>query len=330
MNDQRIKWYRVAVEKSKLDKLKQRSDGRGFLQCGSLLLLGALTGYGCYAAYRTGDWRLIIAAFFAHGTLVSFFGPPAAIHELSHGTSFKTKFWNEFFIRIFSFLSWTNFVFFRTSHPLHHQLTLHKGRDLEIVLPLQVRPIDVLYWLTFNPFYAIQQLKTHLRHSRGIVQGEWEERIFPASDPKNRQALFNWARLLVIGHLVLATIFSATGHWILIPIVQFPFYASWLANLVGFPQHAGLKSDIDDFRYLCRTMVIGPVPAYLYWNMNYHTEHHMYPAVPFWQLPELHRLIQHDMPVPNKGLRSAWKEILLIQKRRKTEPDYTFDQFERK
>ena len=330
MNEQRIKWYRIPVEKEKLTELNRRSDLHGFLQCGSLLLLGTLTGSGCYAACQTGNWLWILPAFFVHGTLISFFGPPAAIHELSHGTPFKTKFLNELFFRIFGFLSWTNFVFFRTSHPHHHQLTLHKGRDLEIVLPLHFRPVDALYSLTFNPFWVIQQLKTHLRHSLGKIEGEWESRIFPEADIANRRALSSWARILLLGHLALAGIFIATGQWILIPIVQLPFYCSWLAILCGFPQHAGLKSDIDDFRYLCRTMLISPIPRYFYWNMNYHTEHHMYPAVPFWKLPELHRLLRHDMPVPNKGLLSAWKEILRIQKRQKTEPGYAFDQFERK
>ena len=330
MDEQRIKWYRIPVEKEKLAELNRRSDLRGFFQCGSLLLLAVLTGTACFLAWQAGDWRLILPSFFLHGTLVSFFGPPATIHELSHGTPFKSQKINEFFIRIFSFLSWTNFVFFRTSHAKHHQLTLHKGRDLEIVLPLKIRPVDVLYWFAFNPSYVSQVLKMHLRHARGIIQGEWEERIFTPDNPENRKALIQWARIMMVGHLVLAVLFIMIGEPILILIVQFPFYAGWLANLVGFPQHAGLKSDIDDFRYLCRTMTVSPVPAFLYWNMNYHTEHHMYPAVPFWRLPELHRLLRHDMPVPNKGLLSAWREIITIQRRQKIEPGYTFDQFERK
>lgn len=329
MSRHRIDWYRTALDKAQLVELNRRSDLRGLLQCGSLLLLALLTGSGCWLAWQSGDGRLILPAFFLHGTLVSFFGPPAAVHELSHGTPFKTKALNEFFVRLFSFLSWTNFVFFRTSHALHHQLTLHKGHDLEIVLPLKVRPVDVLYWFAFNPFWVLQLLRTHLRHARGIVKGEWEERIFPASSAANRAALFNWARILIFGHVALAALFIAIDQPALVAVVQFPFYASWLANLVGFPQHAGLKSDIDDFRYLCRTMVIHPIPAYLYWNMNYHTEHHMFPAVPFWKLPKLHTLVRHDMPAPNRGLHSAWKEIVAIQKRQKTDPDYAYDPFER-
>ena len=46
--------------------------------------------------------------------------------------------------------------------------------------------------------------------------------------------------------------------------------------------------------------------------MNYHIEHHMYPSVPYYNLPELHKLIKHDCPKPNNGFFGAWKEMLPI------------------
>ena len=33
------------------------------------------------------------------------------------------------------------------------------------------------------------------------------------------------------------------------------------------------------------------------WNMPYHTEHHMYPAVPFHALAKLNRLMSPDLKV---------------------------------
>ena len=206
MENQRIKWCRIPIEKEVLSEVNQRSDLHGFLQ-----------------------------AFSLHGTATSFAGSVSTIHELSHGTPFKTKFWNEFFIWIFSFISWTNFVFFRTSHAKHHQLTLHKGQDMEVILPMRFRLVDTLYSLTFNPFWIVRQFKTHLRYSVGKIEGEWESRIFPDSDAGNRQALINWACLLVAGHTALAILFIAIGQWILIPITLLPFYCSWLVILCGFP-----------------------------------------------------------------------------------------------
>jgi len=328
MND-RIKWYRTPVERETLKELNQRSDLRGFLQAVPALLLCTLTGYNCYAAYQSGMWFWILGAFFLHGTVMSFNGPAAATHELSHGTPFKTKFWNEFFIRIFSFLSWTNFVFFRTSHSKHHQLTLHTGRDLEVVLPVRIRLRDLLYALTFDPLAIFNRIKTQVQFCFGKIEGEWPLRLFPEEDAKGRKELRNWARVLVAGHFALTVLFIAMGQWILIPIILLPLYGGWLAMLCGALQHAGLQSDRDDFRYTSRTILISFIPRRLYWNMNYHIEHHMYAAVPFWKLPKLHDLIKHDSPTPNKGLFSAWKEILKIQRRHKTEPDYVFDQFDR-
>ncbi|MGR4001096.1 MAG: fatty acid desaturase, partial [Alphaproteobacteria bacterium] len=39
------------------------------------------------------------------------------------------------------------------------------------------------------------------------------------------------------------------------------------------------------------TTLSNPVVRFLAWNMPYHTEHHIYPTVPFHHLPKLHRLL---------------------------------------
>jgi fatty acid desaturase len=63
--------------------------------------------------------------------------------------------------------------------------------------------------------------------------------------------------------------------------------------------------------------------------MNYHIEHHTYAAVPFHNLPRLHKALAHDMPVPNKNLFQAWREINATLRRQKKEPEYFFDSFTR-
>ena len=35
--------------------------------------------------------------------------------------------------------------------------------------------------------------------------------------------------------------------------------------------------------------------SFIYWNMNFHTEHHMYAGVPFYNLPALRREIGWDL-----------------------------------
>jgi fatty acid desaturase len=58
--------------------------------------------------------------------------------------------------------------------------------------------------------------------------------------------------------------------------------------------------------------------------MQYHIEHHMFPAVPFFNLPKLHELIKHDLPPTPHGLRATWKQMLAIHRRMQTDPKYCY------
>ena len=46
-------------------------------------------------------------------------------------------------------------------------------------------------------------------------------------------------------------------------------------------QHAGLAEDVLDHRLNTRTVYLNLINRYLYWNMGFHIEHHMFPMVPY-------------------------------------------------
>ena len=56
-----------------------------------------------------------------------------------------------------------------------------------------------------------------------------------------------------------------------------------------------------DHRLNSRTVYMNPVTRFLYWNMNYHVEHHMFPMVPYHALPALHEEIKDDLPAPARA-----------------------------
>jgi hypothetical protein len=58
--------------------------------------------------------------------------------------------------------------------------------------------------------------------------------------------------------------------------------------------------------------------------MQYHVEHHMFPAVPFYNLPRLRKAIEHDLPPAPHGLLATWRELIPILKRQRREPGYFF------
>lgn len=134
-----------------------------------------------------------------------------------------------------------------------------------------------------------------------------------------------WSRIQLLFHGAVLVIAIATGLWVLpLIITVFPFIGSFLIYLTGHPQHCGLRNNVPDFRKCTRSMKLNPFLEFLYWQMNWHTEHHMYAGVPCYNLKKLAREIADDMPEP-RTLTSAWREMYEIAKRQKTDPSYQFD-----
>ena len=73
-------------------------------------------------------------------------------------------------------------------------------------------------------------------------------------------------------------------------------FGTWLMAIYGYTQHAGLAENVLDHRLNCRTVYMNPIHRYLYWNMNYHVEHHMFPLVPYHALPRLHAAREGRLP----------------------------------
>ena len=67
-----------------------------------------------------------------------------------------------------------------------------------------------------------------------------------------------------------------------------------------------MGENVLDHRLNTRTVKMCVVNRFLYWNMNYHVEHHMFPMVPYYRLPELHeeikRRLRAGLPVDVGGL----------------------------
>lgn len=336
----KINWYRTKIDKAVMSALMKKSDAKAFAQVIPQLLLFVVTGTLAYLAFlnvHVTNWRwslpVLLLAVFVHGTFSNFFGGIAG-HELCHKTPFKTPFWNDFFLTIYGFLAWFDPISYRVSHVKHHQVTVHTEHDGEVVLPLGV---DwhlfqfVLTALTFDPLMPFKLLRTWGGAAFGdcsqslFFTKSWMKRILPKTKTELCREHRRWARTVLFGHLALAALFIATGNWFLIVIVTFGCqYCSWLQLLCALPQHIGLTPNVADFRLCCRTYTCSWFPAFLYWNMQYHVEHHMFPAVPFYNLPKLRKALEHDLPPATHGLRATWREILPIIRRQRVDSTYVF------
>ncbi|MCH2576214.1 fatty acid desaturase, partial [Candidatus Poribacteria bacterium] len=132
----RVDWYRCPIESATLRELSKRSDLQGWFQAGGHLTLFIFTATLSYYFWQLKNWPILVITIFAHGTIGSFFSGVAP-HELGHGTVFKTKWLNKFFMYLFSLLSWWDPFDYATSHTYHHRYTQYVDGDRENVFPLE-------------------------------------------------------------------------------------------------------------------------------------------------------------------------------------------------
>jgi fatty acid desaturase len=332
--DPKITWYRTPIDKALLAELMQRNDLRGWFQTIAHLGLFFVTAAIAFTVFTTIDasnwwWSvpLLLGALFIHGTIGPFMGL-IAIHELQHRTVFKSKALNEFFEVVYAFISWSDYIWYQKSHVIHHQATCQSAYDGEVRLPIRFslkKPRVWLGLLAWNPRTTWQRLKLVWHHANGRIFGDWYHFVLPETDVALRKRHRNWARILLVGHGLLALTFLATGYWFLIVVFTFgTFYCGWLGFLCGLPQHYGLNPDEPDFRLNTRTFTCSWLPAFYYWNMQYHLEHHMYPAVPFYHLPKLRKALEHDLPPAPHGLVATWREMLCLKQQFLADPDFHY------
>lgn len=330
----KINWYRSPIDRELLQQLMQRNDFKAWLQ--TLLHLGlffttAILSYLAFLNISGSNWYwsipLLLVSLFVHGTIGPFMGL-IAVHELQHRTVFKSKNLNLFFEVLYSFISWSDHIWYRASHALHHQATCHRENDGEVRLPVKFSLRRWRVWLglvAWNPQATWNRLKVVWRHANGTIVGDWYNHVLPRSNAKLRKKHKNWARILLAGHAALALVFVLVGHPFLIVTITFgTFYCGWLGFLCGVPQHYGLNSDEPDFRLNTRTFTCSWLPAFYYWNMQYHLEHHMYPAVPFYNLGKLRKAIEHDLPPATHGLRATWEEMFELKRKFLADPSFKY------
>ena len=327
----KIAWYRCPIEKDRLRDLTRRSDVLGLFQSlGHLILVGA-TGTAAYLLFSRGMWIQFAVILWVHGLFYSFI-PGLATHELSHGTVFRTKVLNSVFFKLYCLIGWTNPYYYRASHTYHHMYTLHRDGDGEAVLPgnpsLRALRLLALFTVDVSTFVKIVHGTISLALTgkfAGIYKKDWSEAIFTGKNEGMKKKAILWARLMLLFHAVILAVSMVFRLWALPLIVTLgPFIANWWRYFIAATMHIGLRDNVPDWRKCARTISLDPVSRFLYWNMNFHIEHHMFAAVPCYRLKGLSRELAWDMP-EKRTLLQAWKEMRYVYKRQRSEPSFQFD-----
>lgn len=310
-------WYTTPIPRKRLKELMKRKDGPAIRDTAIWTL--ALLASGILAYVSWGTWWAI-PAFLLYGAI---YITPAESrhHECAHGTPFKTAWMNEVLYQVVSFMAVKPATSMRWRHARHHTNTIIVGADVEIRAPrppIWRRIILEIWRLEVGPI----QMKKVILHCFGKLLEE--ERIYI---PESEQRKTFWeARIWMLIYVTVIAWSIYIGSimpivFILLPVI----YGSWLYFFMGFTQHIGLHEDVLDHRLNSRTFYSNPVINFLYWNMNYHIEHHMFPMVPYYALPALHEEMKHDCPPACPSFRAAIKETFVALWIQRKDPGYVID-----
>jgi fatty acid desaturase len=307
-------WYHTDIPRKVMKDLMQRSDGPALrdtaIYYGLMIALAAL-GIALWPSW----WSL--PAWLAYGVLYGS-ASDSRWHECGHGTAFRTQWMNTVVYQIACFMIVRNPVGWRWSHARHHTDTIIVGRDPEIALmrpPNLVRAILAYVGI----LAALQDWKRMLLNASGRLDPEEATYIPDSEKPKVILIARIWVAIYA------ATLVTALATWSILPlmVIGLPrLYGAWHHVLVGLIQHGGLADNVIDHRLNSRTVYMNPVSRFLYWNMNYHVEHHMFPMVPYHALPRLHALIKDDLPAPCPSIWAAYAEMIPALLRQRSDPDH--------
>jgi fatty acid desaturase len=266
------------------ERMTARSDAAGLWHLaghlGLVLLVGALIAGGV-----PGWWALLPV----QGVLIVFLF--TLEHEATHKTPFASLAVNEWAGRLAGFLLVLPFEWFRYFHLAHHRWTNIDGKDPEL---LGEKPETWRAWawhVTGLPYWW-----SEVRLMVALVRGRAEGEYLPEG-AKGR--IVTEARWLALGYLcvALSLLWSPLALWVwIVPVLLGqPFLRLYL-----LAEHGDCPRVANMFQNT-RTTFTNRIVRFLAWNMPYHVEHHVWPAVPFHRLPEVHGLMKEELKVTAEG-----------------------------
>ena len=301
------RWYRPPVDPAAIRTLMEKSDARPLLDT-ALWIGGMILFAGIGIALWPSWWS---APFWmAYGVLYGS-ASDSRWHECGHRTAFRTPWMNTLVYHLASFMLMRNPVTWRASHVRHHTDTIIVGRDPEIVA---MRPPDLVR-LVLNLFGLVDAWhlgKRMLLHASGRIHPD--EAVYLRTEDHTK--VFRVARVWLAIYAGVAALAFWTGSILPFMIVGLPrLYGAWHHVMTGLLQHLGLAENVTDHRLNTRTVLMNPVSRFIYLNMNYHLEHHMFTMVPYYRLPELHELIRDDVPAPEPSITAAFRRLWPVLKK---------------
>jgi fatty acid desaturase len=269
--------------------LSGRSDLRGALRT---LGHAAFIALGVGLVASAGPWTLVPAMIVLGVGLATLFAP---IHETMHLTAFKSRRANAIVGWIVACPSLLNWHFYTVFHLAHHRHTQDPALDPELTPP----PPGA-----WGGYIARVSGLNYWRARLAVVRDCWRGDLsaYPYIPARAAARIIRSVRLMSALMVALSALSMALiGWWAPLVFWILPqMLGQPLLRLYLLTEHTGCSLD-DNGLTNTRTTLTNLATRLLMWNMGYHTEHHLYPSIPFHRLPAAHGAVRNRLGVVQHG-----------------------------
>jgi fatty acid desaturase len=286
----------LIAEISKPDRqvLFAKSNARGLLQLAGHL--SALAFCGGYILAGALAWPLMLIPYSI--ILICLFMP---LHETIHQTAFRSNWLNSVVSFFCGLMVVIPPVWFRYFHFDHHRFTSDPRQDPELAIAKPATRRAYIWHLTGLAIWK-SLVGTLIRNALGQCQDSFVPG--KALSAVRTEAL---VFLIVYVGLVAGSIYLESVEifwlWLLPVMVGQSFLRAYL-----LAEHM-LCPESPDMLENSRTVQCNALLRFFTWNMPYHAEHHLLPAVPFHRLPDLYSLTKPNLQTLDTGYASVHGQI---------------------
>jgi fatty acid desaturase len=327
-DNQRKDWKRPKVERDVLKQLSERSTLNGLLRVGWFLFVLAVPAVAAILLFRVNPWLAIpplYLYYFFYGFVV------AIAHELQHKTVFAEAAdgFSEVVFFLVQVVVWNSPTYARVSHKLHHRYTMVRGIDPETDWP----EVITTKWL--RGFFMNRILRMLLV---GVPWDTWRlvkmqvTRIAGKKDRMMREqcteeeirAIRIESAAILLAHVAVAAVAVIFHFWALLALVTVAWQiGSAFEEMWHATKHIGRPYNVNDHRLNTRSIHVSWFIRTIFWGLDDHVDHHLYPVVPSKNLPRLHTILEPELPDPDT-IFGCWAEMWEITKEKDRDPKQEF------
>lgn len=262
---------------AEMRSLTRRAWGPPMVRLGAQTLL-----YAAVVAlpFFVDSWWLRVPAWIMAGIILA--GLHSILHYCCHGTFVPGTRGNRVFGQVAGSLVLMNSALYRAFHLTHHRLTGEAG-DPEP---------DGAFTRLRQYAFAMLNVDYIVAFARMSVASLWHRYPDFVRSPRERRAIRRDS-LLLVAWVCLVAGATFLWPWVVLNVYLIPLVIAGTVNfLSALPEHYYAERSGNPWRNTNSVYTRSVWFRFLYWNSNYHAEHHLFPGVPSWRLPQVSKRVK--------------------------------------